>query len=114
MLIATFFFACAPAGPTTGALEIVAFDCDAGCWAASTIEVPREFWSSWLDADACDDGSVTLNYDSTCVQTSNFCESAAGQADRFDDPAVGEVADCCGGLTTEEQEALQAAPMCEE
>ncbi len=72
----------------------------------------REFWSTWLDSGSCDDGSVVLNYNGTCFRTSNLCQAPEGQPGWSDDPAIGDVADCCGGLTAEEQELLDPAPMC--
>lgn len=115
LVIAMFLSACTgadSADPATGTLAVSAFDCYTSCWRDSSIEVPREFWSSWLDSEGCDDGSVIINYDGACFRTSNLCQSPDGQPGWSDDPALGDVADCCGGLTAEEQELLDPAPSC--
>ncbi len=111
---ALFILGCTGDGaePAVGTLAVSEFDCEASCWRDSSIEVPREFWSTWLDSGSCDDGSVVLNYNGTCFRTSNLCQAPEGQPGWSDDPAIGDVADCCGGLTAEEQELLDPAPMC--
>lgn len=114
LLIAMLLSACTDADKGAGTLTVREFDCETQCWRASSIDVPRAYWGTWLDADGCDDMSLTINYDGVCVLTSQFCQAPDGQPGWYDDPAVGEVVDCCGGLTTEEQASLSLAEFCSE
>jgi hypothetical protein len=99
-----FLLAC-ETPPATGVLDGLAFDCTAGCWRDAELEVPTEYWDTWLDGSACGDASITVNYAGTCFATRDLCES-----DWADDPNLRDPAECCDGAVSTDE--MGVAPAC--